>query len=231
MGRRLVFTFPSEIVVELKFFSDSTLDRVHPSNGASIGMKVEAATATDEEAAIATLALAFAGDPMMRWSWPDPRDYLENFSGFAMAFGGAALSQGTAHRVDGYAGIALWLAPGVEPDGQALCQLMRTTVKGEVLMEGALIMEQKMNYLPKEPHWYLPLIGIDPAHRGKGLGTALLQHALAQCDRDGSLAYLESSNPANIGLYRRQGFEVQGRIQVGSSPEFFPMLRKPRPML
>lgn len=225
-----MFTFPLEIIVELKFFSDSTLDEVHPSNGTSMGMKVEAATATDEEAAIATLALAFAGDPMMRWSWPDPRDYLENFSAFAMAFGGMALLKGTAHRVDGCAGIALWLAPGVEPDGRALGQLMRTTVKAEVLMEGILIMEQKMCYQPKEPYWYLPLIGIDPAHQGKGLGTALLQHALAQCDRDGSLAYLESSNPTNIGLYQRQGFEVQGRIQIGSSPELFPMLRKPQRM-
>ena len=26
--------------------------------------------------------------------------------------------------------------------------------------------------------WYLPLLGVDPLHHGKGLGSALLQHAL-----------------------------------------------------
>ena len=41
-------------------------------------------------------------------------------------------------------------------------------------------------------------------------------------------AYLESSNPANVPLYQRHGFEVLGEIQVGSSPPVFPMYRPPR---
>ena len=51
---------------------------------------------------------------------------------------------------------------------------------------------------------------------------------LARCDADGIPAYLESSNPRNIGLYQRHGFEVRSPIQVGSSPEVVPMLRLPR---
>ncbi len=31
---------------------------------------------------------------------------------------------------------------------------------------------------PQEPHWHLPLIGVDPAHQGKGIGSALLSHIL-----------------------------------------------------
>jgi GNAT superfamily N-acetyltransferase len=71
-------------------------------------------------------------------------------------------------------------------------------------------------------------MGIDPVHQGKGLGGALLEHAAAICDRDGAPAYLESSNPRNIPLYERHGFEALGRIQAGSSPTMVPMLRKPR---
>jgi ribosomal protein S18 acetylase RimI-like enzyme len=81
---------------------------------------------------------------------------------------------------------------------------------------------------PKEPHWYLPLIGIDPACQGKGFGSALLKHATDICDHDGMLAYLESSNLANVPLYERHGFEAIGRIQVGGSPVLTPMLRRPR---
>jgi ribosomal protein S18 acetylase RimI-like enzyme len=84
------------------------------------------------------------------------------------------------------------------------------------------------SYHPHEPHWYLPLLGVDPTRQGQGIGSALLQHAAALCDRAGQLAYLESSNPANVPLYERHGFEVVGTIQAGASPTFYPMVRKPR---
>jgi GNAT superfamily N-acetyltransferase len=70
--------------------------------------------------------------------------------------------------------------------------------------------------------------GVDPAHQGKGLGGVLMRHATDICDRDGVLAYLESSNLRNVPLYERHGFEILGTIQAGSSPVITPMLRKPR---
>ena len=62
-----------------------------------------------------------------------------------------------------------------------------------------------------EPHWYLPLIAADPARQGQGLGTALMEAAIARIDADGLPAYLESSNPRNISLYERFGFERSAR--------------------
>jgi ribosomal protein S18 acetylase RimI-like enzyme len=56
-----------------------------------------------------------------------------------------------------------------------------------------------------------------------------MEHALSRCDAEGLPAYLESSNPRNIPLYQRHGFEILGKIQVGSSPPVVPMLRAPRP--
>jgi ribosomal protein S18 acetylase RimI-like enzyme len=55
-----------------------------------------------------------------------------------------------------------------------------------------------------------------------------MHHAVERCDRDRMLAYLESSNPRNIALYERHGFEVMGRIQIGAGPLVTPMLRRPR---
>jgi ribosomal protein S18 acetylase RimI-like enzyme len=92
------------------------------------------------------------------------------------------------------------------------------------------VLDQMGSYHPSEPHWYLPLIGVDPVLHGKGYGSALMEHALIQCDRDKKLAYLESSNPKNMTLYKRHGFELLGTIQVGASPPIFPMLRKPGPL-
>jgi GNAT superfamily N-acetyltransferase len=69
---------------------------------------------------------------------------------------------------------------------------------------------------------------VDPARQGQKLGDKLMAHALARCDSDRLPAYLESSNPRNLSFYQRHGFEILGKIQVGSSPSIVPMLRKPR---
>ena len=88
------------------------------------------------------------------------------------------------------------------------------------------VFEQMGAYHPHEPCWFLPLIGVDPARQGQGYGSALLRHALEQCDRDNVPAYLESSNPRNVPLYERHGFQALGSIQFGSSPTLVPMLRR-----
>lgn len=89
-------------------------------------------------------------------------------------------------------------------------------------------MAQMDNFHPKEPCWYLPMIAADPFATGQGLGAALMKHALAIIDSAGLPAYLESSNPRNISLYARHGFEAMGEIQVGSSPVMTPMHRAAR---
>jgi ribosomal protein S18 acetylase RimI-like enzyme len=188
---------------------------------------VQTATAEDEAAVFAVLTLAFSSDPASRWTWPDPKTFIAAFPRFAKAFGGAAFAKGTAHRI-GSVGAALWLPPGAGPDEEAMGTLMMETADAGTAVDGPKLMQQMASHHPKEPHWYLPLIGIDPAHQGKGLGSALLKHATDICDRDGMPAYLESSNLANVALYERHGFAALGRIQVGGSPVLTPMLRRPR---
>ncbi len=189
-------------------------------------LDVKAATAEEKAAVFATLTLAFSEDPATRWTWPDPATYLEAFPHFAMAFGGAAFGKGSALRI-GSAGAALWLPPGTGPDEAALNDLMMRTADVATAIDGPQLMQQMASYHPKEPHWYLPLIGVDPAQQNKGVGGALLRHVTEICDREGVQAYLESSNPRNIPLYQRHGFEIVGRAQSGQSPVIMPMLRKP----
>ena len=57
------------------------------------------------------------------------------------------------------------------------------------------VIEQMGQHHPPEPHWYLPLIGVDPARQGQGLGAALMRPVLAKCDAAGLPAYLESTSP------------------------------------
>ena len=92
------------------------------------------------------------------------------------------------------------------------------------------IFEQMDAVHPREAHWHLPLIGVDPAHQGRGIGSALLSHVLNVCDGQKMSAYLEATSYRNVALYERHGFEAVGCIQAGDSPHIIPMLRKPRPM-
>jgi ribosomal protein S18 acetylase RimI-like enzyme len=164
----------------------------------------------------------------VRWAFPEPSRYLTYFPRFVRAFGGRAFEHGSAHYADGYAGAALWLPPDVHPDEDAMGTVFQEGASEQAQVDIVAVLEQMASYHPSEPHWYLPLIGVDPTRQGSGYGSALLQHAATLCDRDGRLAYLESSNPANVPLYERHGFEVVGTIQAGSSPPFWAMVRKPR---
>jgi ribosomal protein S18 acetylase RimI-like enzyme len=191
---------------------------------------IRTATAADAEGCLAALTLAFSGDPPCRWAWPDPQQYLEAFPRFARAFGGGAIGHGTAQYYEVFSGVAFWLPPGAAPDEESLVKVIEYTVADE--RKGAMFsMFEQMDALhPLEAHWHLPLIGVDPAHQGKGIGSALLSHVLNLCDAQKVSAYLEATSPRNILLYERHGFEKVGTIQVADSPQIIPMLRKPRPI-
>ena len=182
--------------------------------------------AAEQEKAFSTIILSFCNDPMARWSLPDAKGFLTFFPELVRAFAGNAFKDGTAYQIGGFAGVAIWLAPGSKANNEALGAIMEKATPESRKEEAKGIFEQMAQFHLQEPHWYLPLIGVDPAYQGKGYGSAMMQHALRACDADGLPAYLESSNPANIPFYERHGFVLLGKIHKGSSPTLYPMLRK-----
>jgi ribosomal protein S18 acetylase RimI-like enzyme len=178
----------------------------------------------DPDAAVAAITLAFAEDPVSRWAISSPLAYARGMPEFVRGFGGRAFALGTAYGT-GDAGAALWLPPGAGPDEAAVAAALERHAPPRQLPHVFALMEAMGRWHPDEPHWYLPLIGVDPAQRGRGVGAALLGRALEDVDRDGVAAYLESTNPRNLPLYERHGFAILGKIVVEDSPPVFPMLR------
>jgi GNAT superfamily N-acetyltransferase len=178
--------------------------------------------------AIATLVLAFVTDPVARWMYDDPHQYLLHIPRLFRALGTSSFEAGAAQRTSDGLGVALWLPPGVHGDDGPLEAAIAESIVGEKQTEVAAIFERTEHYRPTEPHWYLSLIGVQALHRNNGCGATLLQHRLRQCDREHVPAYLWSSNPLNTTLYERHGFQLAGVIKVGSSPPIFPMLRNVR---
>jgi ribosomal protein S18 acetylase RimI-like enzyme len=60
------------------------------------------------------------------------------------------------------------------------------------------------------------------------MGGELLTTSLRVVDADHLPAYLESSNPRNITLYERHGFEVTREIPIEGGPSMTAMWRPAR---
>lgn len=183
---------------------------------------------SDQSAVINTLTLAFSVDPPVRFIWPTASDYLAGFPALAAAMAGPAFANGTAFVTDEGTAAALWIGPGVERDAAAMGAVAERFMDPERRVAISAAFAQTAAYHPHAPHWYLPMIGVDPGRQGEGLGSRLLSHALERVDADRLPAFLESSNIRNVPLYERYGFEVMGVIDTGLTPPLYPMLRPAR---
>ena len=70
--------------------------------------------------------------------------------------------------------------------------------------------------IPREPHWHLDSVAVEPGWQGHGIGSALVEFALEQMRQSGVALVLETGTPRNVPLYERLGFEV---VEDVDSPE------------
>ena len=195
---------------------------------ASFEPDLRTATLSDRESGLETITLGFVTDPVARWIWPELGAYMQAMPIFAGAFAGKAFELGTADLAGGFRAASLWLPPGAVADADTIDSLFESTVRAEIASELDEMFAQMDAFHPSaDACWYLPMIAVDPGFVGRGLGGWLLKQGLQRCDQAGQIAYLESSNIRNLGLYERHGFELIGEIQAGSSPKMFPMVRQP----
>ena len=190
--------------------------------------EISIATWSDKDRAAAAMTLAFDDDVFVRWVFPDPHQYISTFMPFVSMYGGSAYDHGSAYVIGKFSGVALWLPPDAETDDEPLVELFEQNIPEPTLGAVLTLLEKMAEFHPHEPHWFLPLIGVDPKFQGQGYGSELMRHALDVCDRDQKLAYLEASKPANVPFYERHGFHVLGEIRVDDSPTIYPMLREPQ---
>jgi GNAT superfamily N-acetyltransferase len=190
-------------------------------------MQIEPADAQNFESVISLLTAAFLDDPVCRYLYPDLRQCFRHFPDFLRIFAEPGLALGCTHLVKGL-GAAIWVPPGAHADAKSTDDLIDHSTNSEARVDLMAVYAAFDRALPPEPHWYLPLMGVDPLHFGKGAGAALMAHGLGISDRDGSLAYLESTKPGNVPFYERFGFVPYGKIEVGSHPPVTTMIRRPR---
>ena len=189
----------------------------------------------DESSAV--LARAFDDDPVFRYLYPAARRrrwschrFLRGIVRDGLPFGEvwAALDDGAV------VGAAGWLPKGAYPPSRwrAARQLVgawQALLTPHTFRDGLRYLTETEKLHPKEPHWYLAVIGVEPARHGEGLGGKLLDAVLGRLDTTGVPAYLETSTEANVAWYRHHGFEVQREARpVPAGPPVWTMWREPK---
>jgi GNAT superfamily N-acetyltransferase len=175
--------------------------------------KPRIATIEDLDGITETLSTAFRYDPVWSlWAFPEPAA-LEACWRFVIE---TSLRYPTTWVVGDYAAAAVWIPPGgsvVPSDREAEYESLVGELVGHRAAEVMELDERFEALHPHErPHYYLPLLGTHPDHRGQGLGMRLLAHNLAQFDREGIPTYLESTDSANDHRYESLGFVKVGEV-------------------
>jgi ribosomal protein S18 acetylase RimI-like enzyme len=87
---------------------------------------------------------------------------------------------------------------------------------------------------PKEPHYYLEYLGVDPVYQGRAYGSRILNHLVSKADEEQVGCYLENATPRNIPFYQRFGFKVISEKEIVGIPSWFmwrPPEHKPEPSI
>ncbi len=80
----------------------------------------------------------------------------------------------------------------------------------------------------KDPQWYLMVLCADPSVQRSGVGTMLLQQALALVDAEGVGSHLETPRFDNVAYYQRFGYElIETLTPVEGGPPYYTMWRAP----
>ncbi|MET9886458.1 GNAT family N-acetyltransferase [Streptomyces sp. NPDC006430] len=195
----------------------------------SITNTPKTATIADAPLISRTLARAFDDDPMMRWFFTgDASREAELGRYFSTIFTRQYVHHSVCECTESAA--AFWVPPEAQakavPDAETIQELQNILGDRAPLFRDAV--EAAAQHTPQEPHWYLAVIGADPAAQGQGHGAALLRSGLAKADAAGLPAYLESSKPSNLPFYEHFGFTVREEVQLpGNGPVLWAMWREP----
>lgn len=181
-----------------------------------------------------SLAAAFADDPVWEWLLPGGRNGGPGAGRLFEWIAAGHLDDATVWTLPRTTATAVWAPPGRHrtPTVRALTSLPLLIGGLGLGGVGRLARLGGMERLhPREPHWYLAILGTHPDHQGRGLGTAVVAPGLAAADAAGIGAYLESSKESNVPYYRRLGFEVIDTYDIdgGRGPRLWLMWREPRP--
>jgi ribosomal protein S18 acetylase RimI-like enzyme len=193
--------------------------------------EVRRALPEDVPGLAASLARAFADDPVASYIFPDGslrETGLRRF--FTLQLRHNYLPRGEVYTTSERDGAALWLPPSPEPArfSDVLAHAPLVSLLAGRFLATRRLARMLVAHHPQNRHYYLGTLGTDPLHQGRGVASALLQPVLAHCDSSATPAYLECSRLENVAFYARHGFTVTCEVLApDGGPPLWLMWRRP----
>ncbi len=207
------------------------------SPGAKSRLQVKALRPTDAAAGALVLSRSHASYPSFRHLYPDERRRRRVLRHtFRPVIADAARLETALGAFDGetLVGVAAWLPPTRFPWSPA--RKLRAAPSFLMVFAAAprsfpafmAVGRRSEEVHPRVPHWYLEVMGVDPAAQGRGAGGALLRPVLERADATSTACYLETADENNVAYYERFGFSLMGEVQlVPGGPPHWAMCRAP----
>ena len=193
-------------------------------------LRPRVASPQERDVVVAILVSAFYEDPTWSWAFPDPSLRAEQHRRLWALFVDGALRYPWVWLTSGNTATSVWIPPNGTDLSQGQEAALEPTIVDMLGVDASAVIQAFELFdraHPRElPHFYLSLLATGAAHRGRGYGLSLLAENLRLIDEAGMPAYLEASNPANVALYARHGFEIRGSFKLpGDGPEVVTMWR------
>jgi GNAT superfamily N-acetyltransferase len=182
------------------------------------------ATEADLDAVVRVFAEALAPDPMITWPLRPDATVEDVVSLFGVliheAYGALDVIWVTADcTVDA---AAVWLPPDQVVRFDEVETATRPMIAALTDDGGArydAFWDWLGGHLPDEPCWFLDILAVRAAARGRGIASSLVRHGLELAHAAGLPAFLETGNPANVGMYEHLGFRAHERADApGGGP-------------
>jgi GNAT superfamily N-acetyltransferase len=181
-------------------------------------MSARICSPNDLDTVVDILVGAFYEDPTWSWVFPDPFRRREQQGVLWRALAEGAMRYPTVWLSAGDTATAIWIPPDgteVSEEQEAALVTALADLLGDEAPRVFRVMEAfDLAHPHHEAHFVLTLLGTADAHRGHGYGLDLLAQSLTVVDDADMPAYLEASNPINVGLYQRYGFELFGSFTL-----------------
>ncbi|MEU4472943.1 GNAT family N-acetyltransferase [Micromonospora sp. NPDC023888] len=177
--------------------------------------EITIATPADRSAAVASLVAAFVKDPVLRHLFPDEETYPRYAATFFGNLFDKRVHRSSIWTIGGGASVAIWEPPAghpADPPAAGHGSPEEAGYPADVLARVQGYEQTMHDALPAFPFWYLGVLGTHPDSAGRGWGRAVMRAGLERAAADGLPAILETSNPGNVELYRRAGWEVVGSL-------------------
>ena len=181
------------------------------------------------------MSRAFFNDPLLEYMVPDDEKRLKFGDWFFGKTIGYCQRWGEVYADENLVGGGAWLSPG-----NTTITTMRILRAGmwKLPFKLGLSAMSRFNKLDNETtrvhknlapgdHWYLLLLGVDPANQNTGIGSAGIEVGAAKARQAGLPVYLETTTQSNVDYYMKRGFEIGEEFDIDGQLHTWAMVRPP----